>query len=110
MSQITDKFWALCSEVDEALQGVDDVRPFLLNVLRFVQAMTQARQELAQCFIELLKGRGPWEVASFCMRELRWPEVYDAATELLRGTDDFRVKTVMHHVRNAYEAHEDEEG
>ena len=109
MSAVADQFWSSCSEADKALQGVGDVRPALRKVLDFVCSMPQARLELAQCFVELLKGRGPWEVAYVCMRALRWPEVYEAATDLLHGTDDFRVRIVMHHVLNAYDSLKDED-
>lgn len=102
------RFWELCSEADEALQGVDDVQPALRKVLELVESAPHARCELAQCFIELLRGRGPWEVAYFCMRRLQWPEVYEAATEMFKGSADFRVKNVMAHIRAAYDSHQEE--
>jgi 3-methyladenine DNA glycosylase/8-oxoguanine DNA glycosylase len=109
MSAVTDTFWQLCSEIDEALQGVDDVRPALYRLLELVRSAPAERDELVKCFIEVLKGRGPWEVPYFCMRHLRWPEVFEAATALLSGTDDFRTKHIMYHVRNAYDPKNDDD-
>lgn len=109
MSAVADRFWELCSEVDEAFQGVGDVRPSLDRVLRLVRSAPEARQELLQCFAEVIRGRGPWEVAYYCMRHLRWPEVYDLATDALGESDDFRVKNVMAHIRGAYDERPDDD-
>ena len=108
MSDLTNKFWDLCSEVDEALQGVGDVQPALRNVLELVVSAPHASNELMLCFIELLNGRGPWEVAYYCMRRLKWLEVYKAASEMFVESADFRVKTVMGHIRAAYDLHQEE--
>ncbi len=109
MSKLTDRFWELCAEADEAFQGIDDVQPALRSVFELVESAPDARGELTQCFVELLRGRGPWEVAYFCMRRLRWPEVYEAATEMSNATDDFRVKNVMSHIRAAYNSQQNED-
>jgi hypothetical protein len=109
MSATAERFWDLCLEADEALQGEGDVRQPLARVLQFVQSAPEARHELAQCFAELIQGRGPWEVAYFCMRHLRWPEVYELATDALRESEDFRVKNVMAHIRDAYVGRPDDD-
>ena len=109
MSEIADRFWKLCLEADDAFQGEGDVRPSLARVLQLVQSAPEARSEFVQCFEELIQGRGPWEVAYFCMRYLRWSEVYDMATAALNESDDFRVKNVMAHIRDAYAERTDED-
>lgn len=109
MSDVADRFWGLCSEVDEAFQGEGDVHPPLARVLQLVQSSIDARHEFLGCFAEVIRGRGPWEVVYYCMRHLRWPEVYDFATDALRQSDDFRIKNVMAHIRDAYsERHDDD--
>ena len=109
MGNVSDRFWELCSAVDQAFQGEGDVRPSLVRVLQFVRSTPEARNEILQCFAEVIRGRGPWEVAYYCMRHLRWPEVYDFATNALRESDDFRVKTVMAHIRDAYAERPDDD-
>ena len=111
MSAIAEQFWESCLEADEAFQGVDDGRPSLTRVLQLVQSAPGARQEFIQCFADLIQGRrrGPWEVVYFCMRHLRWPEVYELATNALNESDDFRVKTVMAHIRDAYAERPDDD-
>jgi hypothetical protein len=109
MSAVAEQSWELCLEADETLQGVGDVRPSLARVLQLVQSAPEARHEFVQCFAELIQGRGPWEVAYFCMRHLRWPGVYRLVTDALRECDDFRVKNVMADIRDAYAEHPDDD-
>lgn len=109
MSAVAERFWTLCSEADERLQGEGDVRPSLIRILDLVRSAPEARHEFVQCFAELVQGRGPWEVAYFCMRYLKWPEVYRVANDALNESDDFRVKTVMSHIRDAYVEHPDDD-
>jgi hypothetical protein len=109
MSEIAERFWKRCLEADEAFQGEGDVRASLARVLQLVQSAPEARCVFVRCFAELIQGRGPWEVAYFCMRHLRWPEVYDMATAALNESDDFRVKNVMAHIRDAYAERPDDD-
>jgi hypothetical protein len=109
MSEIAERFWELCLEADEAFQGESDVRPFLVRVLQFVKSTPDARSEFVHCFVELIQGRGPWEVAYFCMRHLKWPEILNVATAAFKESDDFRVKNVMAHIRDAYTEQPDDD-
>lgn len=103
MGDVVGRFWALCGELDEVLQGPGDQRPLLAEVLELVRSAPEAREEFVACFREVVRGRGPWEVASFCMRRLKWPEIYEEATEELRASHDPRAWNVLDHIRKAYE-------
>jgi hypothetical protein len=59
-----------------------DMEPHLLRILELVRAAApHSRSELAELFAAAIRGqlRAPDWMVSFCMVDLRWPEVLEAA-------------------------------
>lgn len=79
------RFWELvkvAQEVWDQTYGVNDLEPYLLDILRFVKNNTHKQDELANCFINLLREyRASIEILQFCMRELQWQKVKEAVEE-----------------------------
>ena len=84
-----------------------DFEPSFAELLDFIQANPECRTEALSWFLERLEGSdgsGLWgELLEYCMHELRWPEVEAVALEILRETDDWRLRSVLLHVVAAFE-------
>lgn len=82
--EIECEFWTLCAEADAAdtiESSVPDLEPYLLRILEFVKANVGDRDTLVHCFTQLVDGTRPlseW-IVLFCMRELQWSEIQEAA-------------------------------
>lgn len=85
--------------------GTRGIEPYLLDILEFVNKNIKYRRELAQCFINIVKDYhyGPDEIVIFCMRELQWEEVLEAAIQTHIANRDPRVKAVMNHIIEVYD-------
>jgi hypothetical protein len=109
--QIRLTFRELCQKAlhswETTQRGTPDFEPDLLAILNFTKQNLDQKDTLVQCFIDLVYDRalGPFEVIEFCMRELRWPEVADAAAERWRSTTDPRIHIVMKDILDVYEEH-----
>jgi hypothetical protein len=110
MKTTIEQFWSLIEKTRQAFK-LEDVwadtnaqESYLLEILRFVQNHPSDRQELIYCFIKLLGPRSgyPHEIVVFCMRELRWPEIREAAAKICDENDDFRTKTIMADILAVY--------
>ncbi len=105
---IRNEFWQLCAECQRLYDGTIDSRDLevgLRGVLEFVKRRPENRADFQTYFIDLLRNRskGPIEIVSFCMHELRWPEVLVAVKNMLNAAgDDWTTKTAMAQVVDAY--------
>ena len=90
--------------VERGISTTDFERAFL-DVLRFVKAHPDCREECESAFVNALAGGSqvPWELVQFCMRELRWPRVREEALRIADETTDIRVKAIMRDIAAAYE-------
>jgi len=82
-----EEFWRLCNEVVVALDQSQDYRltePSLLKILDLVKANPKERQFFVDAFIAILENPRKWRIliVEFCMRELKYPEVYQKAMEI----------------------------
>ncbi|OAK60174.1 hypothetical protein A3K87_23920 [Variovorax paradoxus] len=110
-SEIEREFWRLCQIVDSAdtvEAGVPDLEPHLLDILNFVNANLDQREVFVRCFCALVDGSRTYTdwIVLFCMRELRWQEVRDAANlrfELAGGTNAPRLMNWISHINWAYD-------
>ena len=74
-------FRARIAEIDAAIAADDGYEPLLVDLLRHIEAHPEGRTEFVDVFLSILGTPGhepldaPWEVLSFCMHALRWPEV-----------------------------------
>lgn len=86
IDEIERKFWSLCEEVNhldslEVDADVPDLEPSLLAILNYVKNNSQYKQLFINCFVKIANGEvksSEW-ILLFCMRELRYPEVQQAA-------------------------------
>ena len=103
-----EEFWRLCRQAGHAWEESADTKyyePFLLKILRHVTSYPDLRSEFAQCFIDIVHDTTPaiWEIVMYCMRELQWSEVYDAADHEYHSNQDLRVQAVMEDILAVYE-------
>lgn len=75
MTEISRKFDFLC---DKAMREFDEsFESSLIDILNFVKSHPEAKDEFVEKFKEIVNESKskPFEAVSFCMRELRWPEI-----------------------------------
>ncbi len=101
-----DKFWELVAVTQESWNntfGVNEIEPHLLDILQFVKNHPNEKTKFVNCFITLVRGHcGPLEIVEFCMRELQWPEVREAALQRQLDSKDFRVLDAMENIIAVY--------
>jgi hypothetical protein len=106
MSMVKE-FWVLVKKAEtvwEEADGVDELEPYLLEILRFVNSNIDSRNELVECFNLIVKeDRGPIEVLEFCMRELRWEEVRETVMQEMKSNSDIRVLDALERVLAVFE-------
>lgn len=93
MNSITDQFDVLCRKAEAAYGEELDVsyETTLLNILKFVKQHPESNIEFVKKFKEiLLSNKGPFEAVSFCMRELRWPEIKEFVVQQMNLSEDPR--------------------
>jgi hypothetical protein len=101
--ELEQEFWRLCQVVDEAdtpESGVPDLEPGLLAILNLAKGSADRRELLARCFVSLVDGSrvmSEW-IVLFCMRELRWTEVCDAANARFERAGGVRAPRLMNWV------------
>lgn len=110
--EIEREFLRLCEVVssqDTPESGVPELEPNLLRLLDFVNANLGEREILVRCFVALVDGSQPnqtsW-IVRFCMRELRWPEVREAANRrfsLARGAEVPRLMNWLSDINWVYD-------
>ena len=105
-------FRARIAEIDAAIAADDGYEPLLVDLLRHIEAHPEGRTEFVDVFLSILGTPGhepldaPWEVLSFCMHALRWPEVKEAAEAALRErvrANDWRAVNIFQDYVNAFE-------
>jgi hypothetical protein len=101
------EFETRCLEAKEACEqmgSATEFEPYLLSVLTHVKAHPSLKVNFRAAFIQMLSdpSKGPWELITFCMHELRWPEVEAAAHARLMSASDWRIKNVMADVIDAF--------
>jgi len=106
-SETLKQFEILCLAAKQAcdqLGSATEFEPFLVRVLTYVKAHPSLNGNFRTAFIQMLDNpqKGPWELIPFCMHELRWPEVEAAARVRLMSASDWREKTIMAAVIDAF--------
>jgi hypothetical protein len=82
-SDIGTKFADLIRDVDRATYGtvvLADCEPQFSRVLAFVRSHPQSRAQLVDGFRTILSSH----ITRFCMRQLQWPEIDNAARDRMR--------------------------
>lgn len=96
----------------EASFDARDIEPALLRLRQYLASQGEARKASVDALISLavpepgtvaLSQPGVVEILEFCMRELRWPEVYDAMAALDSPSHDWRVRRAAQRVLEVYE-------
>ena len=111
--ELTSKFWTLCDRVDAAdtaESSVPNLEPFLLELLAFIKAHPDHRQLFRRQFESLVDGsssKSRW-IVLFCMRELRWPEIQEAANRRFVNAGGERAPRLMNWISDINWAYADE--
>lgn len=84
---IQDRFWELCGEATAKFDECRDhrkIEPILLKILFLAKENPIEKAFFINAFTKILQNPGKWTnlIVTFCMRELRFSEVYEKAIEL----------------------------
>jgi hypothetical protein len=106
------EFWKLCQFADAADtvdRGGPDVEPFLIDILEFAKAHLDQRDTLVRCFSGLVDGSRNYSqwIVLFCMRELRWPEVQEAANRRFELAGGERAPRLMNWISDVNWVYDD---
>jgi hypothetical protein len=86
-----------------------EMEPAFLGIIRLVQNNPSDRSYFVEQFIQIAVGTipAPWEMAPYCMRELRFPEVRAAIeahyAHLLEQNKHARYMNYLSHMAKAYD-------
>jgi len=101
------KFWELirlAQEVWDRTYSVNEIEPYLLDILKFAKKHPHEQNKLATAFISLLKEhRATIEILQFCMRELQWQGVKEAIEERMRqNAGNLRLLNALQKILDVY--------
>ena len=99
----------LCHDVQkkwEVTYGIDGIEDLLLVVLNFLKLHPENHSEFIDYFASRVTRdeQFPYEILVFCMRELQWLEIKEAAIAENAKTDDWRIISVMNEIIAVYES------
>jgi hypothetical protein len=79
--QVLTEFSKILVSIEEARQDDDAVESAMVTLLGFIKAHPEARPAFVSAFVESVSGTkgAALDVIAFCMHELRWPEILEAA-------------------------------
>ena len=81
-----------------------EAEPLYLELLEFLKVNLDKKEYFAKKLANRVKNaQEPWEAIQFCMRELKWEAVKNAALDRISSTDDPRVISVMNDILAVYE-------
>jgi hypothetical protein len=84
--------------------SVSDFEPPFHSLLTFIREHPSCRDEASARIVASIRtGAFEWELLAYLMHALRWPEVKQAALERIVASDDWRIKTPLSHVVEAFE-------
>lgn len=101
------EFRRLCDKAivaSDTLDSTEDFEPDFINVLEFIREHPSIESDIKQVFIDMLgrKDGVPYELLSFCMHELRWVEIKDAAEQRFNSESSPRVLAVMENIIDSF--------
>ncbi len=109
-NSIVDDFRALVDEAAFVWEwgGIPDTNRYetaFIAVLNHVKANIEQRDTFIGLFIEALDNPSlmGWEIVMFCMRELKWKEVYDEVYTRCMQEPNWTIKRRMEQILEVYE-------
>lgn len=109
MNEHIKKFRKLCLDATSPNDEIWDIKkqePFFFKILEFVKYNHNCRADFVKEFIAIFYNSSvEWHIIMFCMRSLKWEEVYEYFYELNTVNNDIRTGAVL---RNILEVFEDE--
>lgn len=117
MKIIINEFEKLCAQIkirEEKTFGYNEIEDLLLEALNFIKKHKDEKRQFAHFFIDSILGSKTnnlvyggshylIQVIQFCMRELQWPEVKEAAIKEQSASTDWRVIGTMGSILEVYE-------
>jgi len=101
--QLNELFSLACRACIES-DSTRDFEPRFADLLDFIRLNPQCREEALRKFLDqVLNPSGCLELLEYCMYELRWTEVKAKALEVIAGAEDWRLKSALSHVVEAFE-------
>jgi hypothetical protein len=115
-SDLTEFRELLDQFVDNSQRNIGDYNSekqeeILIQMLNLVKGNSGARQDFAQCFIDIVNDPNcgmTWAVVLFCMRELQWPEVKEAIERFIasqKGVSDSSWRTMLEAYKKEWSFH-----
>jgi hypothetical protein len=110
---MADELRAKMASIEQTARATysnSDVEPQLLDLLAYLRANAQSREELEAVLIEGLESaqESIIQVLGFTMHELRWRGIYDALQREKAATTKFGPKRSLERMLSAYEDEWDE--
>lgn len=84
--------------------STSDFEPAAAALLDFIQATPECVDAASRLFVrQVMEAGGSTEVLDYCMHELRWSEVREAARVRVAESEDWRIKTPLASLLAAFE-------
>ena len=101
-------FWKLCNKASLAWEESPDTKAYeasLMDILTHVKSFPEFEDEFIKCFVEIVNTPklAVHEIVIYCMRELKWKSVYDAAYRIHCESLDIREKHIAEDILAVYE-------
>ncbi len=117
MNTVMNDFKMLCDRIksrEKETYGYNQIEDLLLKMLNFMKIHDGYRGKFVEFFSDKLNRKGKndliygnygylIQVIQFCMREMQWPEIKDAAIKRKRTSSDWRVIGSMDQILEVYE-------
>jgi hypothetical protein len=103
-----DKFWSLCEDATKSWEATPDTKkyePSFLRILNFIKSNEDFHSEFKKGFIQIIRNPdlAIWEIVMFCMRDLKWREVYEVAHFEHSVSNDIRTKDALEKIMEVFE-------
>ncbi|GAB4393535.1 MAG: hypothetical protein Tsb005_12250 [Gammaproteobacteria bacterium] len=117
MNTVMRDFEVLCAQINlraKETYGYNQIEDLLLKMLNFIKAHDDYRDSFVVYFSEKISGEGEndlvygnynhlIQIIQFCMREMQWPEIKEAAIRRKSASSDWRVIGTMDQILEVYE-------
>lgn len=108
MDNVLEKFWELSREATVVWNKHADIKkyePYFLKILNYVKSNERYNEEFKRCFVDIVRNidLASWEIVLFCMRELRWKEVYDVVNEQIDKSKSIGIKSIMESILKVFD-------
>lgn len=104
-----DALFAVAVRASEGGESATDFEPAFSALLDYIRLHPDIHPRALDTLVEGVRNNSlGWELVSFLMHDLRWPEVREITLQVIQRAVDWRIKTPMSHILEAYDDEWDE--